>query len=68
MTILRVQVMQISSMKAIGLMVDFKQIVQHLSMEFYGEWQLLATHHRTQYLTVKLTVSTDIYHGTNALC
>ena len=61
---------QISSVKAIGLMVDFKQIVKlwHLSMEFYGEWQLLATHHRTQYLTVKLTVSTDTYHGTNALC
>ena len=23
----------------------------HLSIEFYGEWQLFATHHRTQYLT-----------------
>ena len=21
----------------------------HLSIEFYGEWQLFATHHRTQY-------------------
>ena len=40
---------QISNMKVIGLTVDFKKIVElwHLSIEFYGEWQLFATHHRT---------------------
>ena len=42
--------------KVVGLMVDFKQIVKlwHLSIEFYGEWQLFATHHRTQYLNAKV--------------
>ena len=56
MTILIVQMTQISNMKVIGLIVDFKQVVKlwHLSMEFYGEWQLFATHHGTQYLTVKV--------------
>ena len=36
--------------------VDFKQIVklQHLSIEFYGEWQKVVTHHGTQYLKVKV--------------
>ena len=39
---------QISNMKIISLMVDFLKIkLWHLSIEFYGEWQLFATHHRT---------------------
>ena len=44
---------QISNIKVIGLMVEFLKIVKlwHLSIEFYGEWQKVATHHRTQYLT-----------------
>ena len=39
MTILIAQMTQISNMKAIGLIVNFKQIVklEHFSMEFYGE-------------------------------
>ena len=47
---------QISNMKVIDLMVDFKQIVKlwPLSMEFCGDRQLFAAHHRTQYLTVKV--------------
>ena len=40
MTILIVQMAQISNMKAIGLMVDNCQI---LSIEFYGEWQKVAS-------------------------
>ena len=42
MTILIVQMIQISNVKVIGLMVDFKKIVKlwHISIEFYGEWQL----------------------------
>ena len=55
-TILIVQMTQISNMKVISLMVEFLKIVKlwHLSIEFYGEWQKVATHHRTQYLTVKV--------------
>ena len=47
MTILTIQMTQISNMKVIGFMVDFKQIVKlwHLSIEFCGEWQKVATHH-----------------------
>ena len=47
---------QSSNIKVIALMADFKQVVKlwHLSMEFYGEWPLFATHHKTQYLTVKV--------------
>ena len=39
-------------MKVIGFMVDFEKIIKlwGLSIEFYGEWQKVATHHRTQYL------------------
>ena len=34
-------------MKVIGFMVDFLKIIKlwDLSIEFYGEWQLFATHH-----------------------
>jgi len=41
MTILLVQVTQISNMKIIGFMVDFLKIIKvwHLSIEFNSEWQ-----------------------------
>ena len=41
MTILLVQVTQISNMKVIGFMVDFLKIFKlwHLSIEFEGEWK-----------------------------
>ena len=43
---------QISNMKVVGLWLIFLKIIKlwHLSIEFYGEWQKVATHHRTQYL------------------
>ena len=47
---------QISNMKVIGLMVDFLKIVKlwRLSTEFYGVWQKVAPHHRTEYLNAKV--------------
>ena len=49
MTVRIVQMTQISNMKVISLIVDFLKSIElrHLSIEFYGEWQLFATHHRT---------------------
>ena len=43
MTIIIVQMTQISDMKVIGLMVDFLKIIKlwHFSIEFYGDWQEL---------------------------
>ena len=51
MTILEVQMTQISDMKVI---VDFLKIIKLLSTEFYCVGQLFATHHRTQYLNAKI--------------
>ena len=47
---------QISSMKVIGLMVDFLKIVKlwHLSTEFHGVWQKVALRHITQYFNAKV--------------
>ena len=51
MVILEAQVTQICSMNILRLITDFIKMskVSFLSMEFYGAWQLLATHHRTPY-------------------
>ena len=45
MTILLFQVTQISNMKVIGFMVEFLEIFKlwHLSNEFYGDRQKVAT-------------------------
>ena len=56
MTILIVQMAQISNMKVIGLMADFfkKSSNFDLSIGFCGEGQLFAIHHRTQYINAKV--------------
>ena len=54
-TILIAEMTQITNKKVISLMVVFfLKIIKlwHLSIEFYGVWQKVAIHHRTQYLKV----------------
>ena len=51
MTILLLQITQISSMKVIGFMVHFLKMVK---LEFYGEWQKVATHHRTFIIEIRV--------------
>ena len=63
MTIHTVQITQISNMKVIGFMVDFKIAkLWDLCIEFYGEWQLFATHHRTQYLKLSIKLELPWQH------